>query len=59
MPDKSHSMVHLTAGTITTDWCDRCLLPSILVVPLHIVSESGVRHVATYRKCEDCPEEDR
>ena len=58
MPDKSHSTIHLTSGTATTEWCDKCLLPSVLVVPFYIVGASGVRHVATYRRCQDCPEED-
>lgn len=54
MSDKSHATIHLTAGTVTTDWCNTCLLPSVVVVPFHTIGPSGVSHVATYARCQEC-----
>lgn len=54
MAQKSPALIHITPGTMTTDWCDTCLLPSVVVVPLHVIGSSGVHRVGTYRKCQEC-----
>jgi hypothetical protein len=35
-------------------WCPHCLKPSVIQVPLHSLSLSGVSPLATLRKCVDC-----
>lgn len=56
MADERFSVLHITPGTQTTGWCNNCLLPSVLHVPLHVVGDSGVQHIGTYHGCTECGE---
>ena len=47
--------IHLTPGTPRGGlWCPTCNLPSGIEIPLYTLTETGVRLMATFRKCDDC-----
>ena len=35
-------------------WCDTCLLPSMVAVPVITTCGSRILSVAVYRRCADC-----
>lgn len=52
--------VHVTAGDPEPGyWCDRCLLPSAVELPIHGLHEHGVMELGRLRACPDCGTIDR
>lgn len=47
--------LQLTAGTVITGlWCPRCLLPSVVLVPLSSLSRQGVTTFGPFAYCNGC-----
>lgn len=44
--------LYLVLGEPSTGlWCERCALPSLIVVPVYTLSEYGVRSGSTITRC--------
>lgn len=52
----NHSLpLNLTLGTARTGlWCDTCLLPSQVQVPLYALGVDGPYEVGTFDRCDRC-----
>jgi len=47
--------LHITPGTaITGLWCPRCLLPSLVLVPLNSLTPQGVSTFGSFAYCDGC-----
>jgi hypothetical protein len=54
-PDGSSVIVDLACGTPETGlWCDACLLPSGVAVPVHALAEDGPHLLMHTRLCDIC-----
>lgn len=48
-------IVHLVPGTPETgQWCDHCLLPSVIRIPVYMLTGDGPQLLATYTECDGC-----
>jgi hypothetical protein len=48
-------IVTIVSGTPETGlWCAACLLPAVIHVPVHMLTESGPKLLATYIECVEC-----
>lgn len=47
--------MHVVAGTPTTGlWCPKCLLPSVIEVPLGFLTLNGYTSMPSHVFCHDC-----
>jgi hypothetical protein len=54
-PDGSAVFVEISRGTPDTGlWCDTCLLPSGIGVPVYALGDDGPRLLVYTRMCLDC-----
>lgn len=52
----SSGYVYIEFGTPDTGhWCDRCMKPSAVVMPLTALRDDGIRDLGAHAiKCQDC-----
>jgi hypothetical protein len=59
-PDGRSVIFTFTPGTPETGlWCDECLLPSRIRLPVCTIDSSGVRVLTVVETCPGCVEESR
>jgi len=50
-------VLDLVPGTPTTGlWCDACLLPSRITVPIYVLADDGPVQIGTIDRCYRCAE---